>query len=102
MERVLVAADERIGLESTCLTSRRFPRFERQFDGTSSFYGFQRDHDIEIAGAREDIETVAALSREAALLGIRAGAPMLLLHRRSLDHAGEPIEVVRSRSWTNW
>lgn len=62
-----------------------------------SFYGFLRDNDIVLTEAREDIETPAALTREAALLSIRAGAPMLLLHRRSLDQAGEPVEVVRSR-----
>lgn len=97
MERVLLADDERIGLESTYLASRRFPLFERQFDGTSSFYTFLRDQDIVLTEAREDIETAAALPREAALLGIRAGAPMLLLHRRSVDQAGDPVEVVRSR-----
>lgn len=97
MERVLLADDERIGLESTYLASRRFPRFERNFDGTSSFYAFLRSNGIVLTEAREDIETAAALPREAALLGIRAGAPMLLLHRRSTDQTGEPIEVVRSR-----
>jgi GntR family transcriptional regulator len=97
MERVVVADEERIGLESTFLPVRRFPRFEQQFSGASSFYAFLRDHGVVLTEAREDIETAPALPREAALLGIRAGAPMLLLHRRSLDEAGEPVEVVRAR-----
>ncbi|MBO0822691.1 MAG: GntR family transcriptional regulator [Actinobacteria bacterium] len=96
LERVLLADDERIGLESTYLAARRFPQFETQFDGTSSFYAFLHDRDIVLTEAREDIETASALPREATLLGIRAGAPMLLLRRRSLDQAGDPVEVVRS------
>lgn len=97
MERVVLADDERIGLESTYLPAERFPELEQQFSGTSSFYAFLRDHGIVLTQAREDIETAPALPREAALLGIRAGAPMLLLHRLSLDQAGKPVEVVRSR-----
>lgn len=96
LERVLLADGQRIGLESTYLPAHRFGDFRRTFDPTTSLYAAIRETGVEFGSATERIETVLAAPRVAALLESTTAMPMLRLHRRSLDVAGGPIEVVRS------
>ncbi|KDN80984.1 GntR family transcriptional regulator [Kitasatospora cheerisanensis] len=96
LERVLHADEERVGLESSYLPVARVPDLDRAFDPTGSLYAHLRGHGIHLAGAEERIETVLATPREALLIGTPPALPMLLLHRRSRDAAGRPLELVRS------
>ncbi|MFD5180545.1 GntR family transcriptional regulator [Nocardia sp. NPDC058379] len=96
LERVLLADGERIGLESTYLPLHRFAGLRGSYDPTTSLYTAIRATGVELAGARERIETVLAAPREAGLLECTTALPMLLLHRRSVDADGAPIERVRS------
>ncbi|MFD3704655.1 GntR family transcriptional regulator [Nocardia sp. NPDC058658] len=96
LERVLLADGERVGLESTYLPLHRFADLRGTYDPTTSLYAAIRATGVELAGARERIETVLAAPREAGLLECTTALPMLLLHRRSVDADGAPIERVRS------
>ncbi|MFD6415345.1 GntR family transcriptional regulator [Streptomyces sp. NPDC060194] len=97
LERVLLADDERVGLESTYVAVARAPRLDADFDPDSSFYAYLRDRlGIAFGAADERIETVLATPREALLVGTPPALPMLLLHRVSRDSAGEPLERVRT------
>jgi GntR family transcriptional regulator len=96
LERVLLADEQRIGLESTYLPRHRFGDFTDTFDPGTSLYAAVRATGVEFGSAVERIETVLATPREAALLESTTAMPMLRLHRRSLDTEGRPIEVVRS------
>ncbi|MFB7127254.1 GntR family transcriptional regulator [Kitasatospora sp. NPDC056273] len=96
LERVLRADEERVGLESTYVPVARVPALDRDFDPEGSFYGYLREHGVRLGAAEERIETVLATPREALLIGTPPALPMLLLHRRSLDAAGRPLEQVRS------
>ncbi|MEJ8635206.1 MULTISPECIES: GntR family transcriptional regulator [Streptomyces] len=97
MERVLLADDERVGLESTYVTVARVPRLDADFDPDSSFYAYLRERlSIAFGDADERIETVLATPREALLIGTPPALPMLLLHRLSRDPDGSPLERVRT------
>ncbi|GAA2740522.1 MULTISPECIES: GntR family transcriptional regulator [Kitasatospora] len=96
LERVLYADEERIGLESTYVAAARVPRLDRDFDPAGSFYAYLREQGVLLGGADERIETVLATPREALLVGTPPALPMLLLHRRSRDAAGAPLEQVRT------
>ncbi|MFD4354669.1 GntR family transcriptional regulator, partial [Nocardia sp. NPDC058518] len=96
LERVLLADGERVGLESTYLPLHRFAALRGSYDPTTSLYAAIRATGVELAGARERIETVLAAPREAGLLECTTALPMLLLHRRSVDADGAPVERVRS------
>ncbi|MFK3729570.1 GntR family transcriptional regulator [Streptomyces sp. NPDC088090] len=97
MERVLLADDERVGLESTYVSVARVPDLDSDFDPDSSFYGYLRDRlGISFGDADERIETVLATPREALLIGTPPALPMLLLHRLSRDEDGRPLERVRT------
>lgn len=97
LERVLLADDERVGLESTYVAVERMPRLDADFDPDSSFYEYLRDRlGIGFGDADERLETVLATPREALLIGTPPGLPMLLIHRWSRDTEGRPLERVRS------
>ncbi|MEU0391312.1 GntR family transcriptional regulator [Streptomyces sp. NPDC006208] len=97
MERVLLADDERVGLESTYISVARVPRLDTDFDPDSSFYAYLHDRlGISFGDADERIETVLATPREALLIGTPPALPMLLIHRTSRDTAGVPLERVRT------
>ncbi|MFC7265655.1 GntR family transcriptional regulator [Streptomyces lutosisoli] len=97
MERVLLADDERVGLESTYVAVGRVPGLDRDFDPDSSFYAYLHDRlGIVFGDADERIETVLATPREALLIGTPPALPMLLIHRVSRDTEGLPLERVRT------
>jgi len=96
LERVLLADDQRIGLESTYLPRRRFGHLTETFDPASSLYAAIRGAGVMFGSAVERIETALPSPREAALLESTTAMPMLLLNRRSLDTDGQPIEKVRA------
>ncbi|MGV0744065.1 GntR family transcriptional regulator [Mycolicibacterium sp. XJ870] len=96
LERVLLADDQRIGLESTYLASARFGELAISLDPSTSLYAAIRALGVQFGSATERIETALASPREAALLESTTAMPMLLLNRRSVDTGGVPIEVVRA------
>jgi GntR family transcriptional regulator len=97
LERVLLADDEPIGLESTYLPVERFPTLLDVLRPEGSLYRtLQEDLGVVFAEAEETVETVLAAPREAHLLGTNPALPMLLTLRTSYDQDGRPIERVRS------
>lgn len=92
LERILLADDEPIGLETTYLSLDRFGWLRAGFDPVTSLYTTISDSGIEYSGATERIETVLAGPRETELLGCGPGIPLMLVTRRSVDTAGRPIE----------
>ncbi|MEU5265750.1 GntR family transcriptional regulator [Amycolatopsis sp. NPDC021455] len=91
IERVLLAGEERVGLESTYLLAERFPGFLDTFDPLSAC-----PSGVEVHGAEERVETVLATPREALLIGTNPALPMLLTHRVAWGRDGTPFERVRS------
>ncbi|WP_040749585.1 GntR family transcriptional regulator [Nocardia transvalensis] len=96
LERILLADGEKIGLESTFLTRERFGGLRAHYDPTTSLYAAITAAGVGFGSARERIETVLASPREATLLECTTALPMILLHRRTVDTHGHPIERVRS------
>lgn len=96
LERVLLADGAKLGLESTYLPKSRFGSLRNTFDPGTSLYEAIRELGVGFGSAVERIETVLAPPREASLLDTSTAMPMLLLHRRTLDTDGRPIECVRS------
>lgn len=97
LERVLLADDDRVGLESTYVSVARVPDLKETFDPDSSFYAYLHDRlGISFGDADERIETVLSTPREALLIGTPPALPMLLIHRISRDTDGRPLERVRT------
>ncbi len=96
LERVLLADDQRIGLESSFLAKRRFAVLTDTFDPATSLYAAIKATGVRFGSALERIETALPSPREATLLGTTTAMPALLLNRRTLDTEGRPIELVRA------
>ncbi|MEU0536099.1 GntR family transcriptional regulator [Amycolatopsis tolypomycina] len=97
VERVLLAGEERVGLESTYLLASRFPDLLAVFDPERPLEGCLSERLGAVAhGAEERVETVLATPREALLIGTNPAVPMLLTHRIAWGQDGVPFERVRS------
>lgn len=97
IERVRMAGDEPMAIETTHLSSERFPGLRARLRHHVSLYALLDEvYDIHLADAEETIETAVATPREAALLDTDVGLPMLLLSRHSRGPEGNPIEWVKS------
>ena len=96
LERLLLADNQRVGLENTYLPASRFPALMDEFDPTTSLYAYLHASGVVFAEADERIETVLASPREVRLIGTSPALPMLLLNRVTRDPSGHPVERVRS------
>jgi GntR family transcriptional regulator len=97
IERVRLADDEPLALEVLHLGAKRFDGVAAVLGESQSLYELLRArYGVELAWAEETIEAASSPEREASLLGIPSGAPVLVLCRQSFDAIGRPVEFVRS------
>jgi GntR family transcriptional regulator len=97
IERLRLADDRPMAVETSHLPSARFPRLSSHIRHKPSLYGvLQQVYGVVPARAKELISTAPAPPRAASLLRIDTGAPALFLGRLCFDGAGEPIEWVTS------
>lgn len=97
VRRLRLADDEPAALETLYLPARRVPGLQRSLGhGVSVYRLLDERYGIRPVQAEETIETSFATPTEAALLGADPGTPHLLLHRRTWDESGQPVEYVRS------
>jgi GntR family transcriptional regulator len=97
IERLRLVDDMPMAVETSYLSATRFPGLIRELRKTPSLYrALSEVYDARPVEAQETIETAPAPPREAELLDIDTGSPMLVLGRHSVDADGAPIEWVRS------
>ena len=97
IERLRMASEEPMAIETTHLDAARFPGLARRLGDSVSLYALlATEFGVHLAEAEETIETVPAPPKEAALLDTTVGYPMLLLSRHSRDTYGRPVEYALS------
>ncbi len=97
IERLRMANDEPMALETTHLSASRFPGLAKRLGDSVSLYALlASEYGVHLAQAEETIETVPAPPKEAELLETTVGYPMLLLSRHSRDTSGHPVEFAMS------
>ena len=98
IHRLRLADGEPMSVDASHLSAQRFPGLRRNLDKHPSLYeALATDYGVEIAEAQETIETVLADPRDAPLLQVDVGMPLLLLSRHAFDAAGAPVEWAQSR-----
>jgi GntR family transcriptional regulator len=98
IHRLRLADGEPMSVDFSHLSAQRFPGLRRNLDRHPSLYeALATDYAVEIAEAQETIETGLADPRDAPLLRVDVGMPLLLLSRHSFDPAGAPVEWAQSR-----
>jgi GntR family transcriptional regulator len=84
--------------DTSHLAARRYPGLRRNLDRYASLYeALGAAYGVRLAEAVETIETVLADPKDARLLGVDVGMPLLLLSRHSFDSDGMPVEWAQSR-----
>jgi GntR family transcriptional regulator len=97
IERLRMAREEPMAIETTHLDASRFPGLAKRLGGSGSLYALlASEYGVHLAAAEETIETVPAPPKEAELLDTTVGYPMLLLSRHSRDTSGRPVEFALS------
>ncbi len=98
LRRLLLAGDTPVVLDDIWLNARLFKGLtaERLQAYRGPMYGlFEAEFGVQMIRAEEKIRAVAADEAEAALLGVTAQAPLLLVERRSYTYADRPVELRR-------
>ena len=97
IERLRLVDGKPMAVETSHLSAKRFPGLIGELRRKSSLYRVLSDsYGVRPVEAEETIETASASPREAGLLEVDTGAPILVLARHSFDADGDPIEYVRS------
>jgi GntR family transcriptional regulator len=96
LRRLRLANDEPIGYHITYVSPNFADAIDETFltEGGSLRYLRRQNH---LEGSRADriLEAIPAGEEEAGLLGVEVGTPMLLIRRRVVSRAGQPIEDFR-------
>jgi GntR family transcriptional regulator len=97
IERLRLADERPMAVETAHLSAARFPQLTRHIRRAQSLYGVLASvYGVVPVNAEESIATAPASPREAALLHTDTGAPMLVLGRQSFDASGQVVEWVSS------
>lgn len=97
IERLRLADERPMAVETSHLSAQRFPRLSQHIRREQSLYAIlHRIYQVVPVRAQEFIATAPASPREARLLNTDTGAPMLVMGRHSLDGSGQPVEWVTS------
>jgi GntR family transcriptional regulator, nutrient-sensing system regulator len=97
IERLRLADERPMAVETAHLSAARFPQLTRHIRRLQSLYVVLADvYGVTPVNAEETIATAPASPREAALLRTDTGTPMLVLGRHSFDASGQPVEWVTS------
>ncbi|MBE1524671.1 GntR family transcriptional regulator [Nesterenkonia lutea] len=96
VERVRIINGEPLAHETAHLPGP-LAGLQHRLEQNGSLYAVLSTHyGISIAEAEDTVMTMVAGPREAHLLTIETGAPLLLIHRRGLNAQGSPVEWTRS------
>jgi len=93
--RLRLSDGEPLALERSLFPAERFAGLlERPLEG-SLYDLLQHEFGVSVARAVEGLEPVVATAREAGLLHVREGAPLLLVERTAFDEADSAVEYAR-------
>jgi GntR family transcriptional regulator len=97
IQRLRMVDGTPMAVEASYLSAARFPGLIAELRTTPSLYEVMVNvYGAQPTTAQETIETAPASPREAELLGVDTGLPMLVLGRHSFDADHRPLEWVRS------
>lgn len=93
IRRVRSLGGEKAISEAIVVPAARFPGLEREEPMPNNLYGlYAARYGVPIARATESLKAIACPPEDAALLGLDAGAPVLLVDRIAADVQGAPVE----------
>jgi len=101
IERVRLDEGRPIEVQTSYLPTK-YPIDPERFEDTTSLYELlTREYGVHLHAADETLEAVRVDERDAQLLGLQAGEPILRVERVTHDEHGEPVEFVIRRYRTD-
>lgn len=98
LERLRLADNWPIAVETSWLPAQRFPGLTRLIRTHGSLHALLSSHyGTSMQTGEESIETAPATPREAGPLRVDVGTPMLVVSRQNFDSEGTPVEF--GRTW---
>ena len=95
IERLRLGADEPFAVETVYLSAGNFPRLTRpRLERGSLFSLLEREYNVTLAHADEEIDATSADARTADLLAVSRGAPLLRIRQVIFSTTGEPTLYV--------
>jgi GntR family transcriptional regulator len=97
MERLLLADDRPVGLEYSYMPAKYYEGATREmFEGGHSTFAVMEEKGLTPDTAVDELAVATLEQREADLLGLEAGVPVLIRFRVTLSPAGIPIKGSRA------
>jgi len=99
LERLRRLDDEPVALHRVWLPFSLAPELARRsMNGASLYVTLEQELGIRLTTARQRITAVAATEREATLLGVTPGAPLIFTERLTRDANNRPVEFAEAWS----
>lgn len=96
LERLRFVGQEPVQISTSYIPHSKCPEILHVDFSRRSLYGFLEEHGFFLARGRRTIEAVRANEREASLMQVEVGAPMLLIDSIGYLEDGTPIEYYRA------
>ena len=99
IERLRLTGKQAQMIESIKIEFARFPGLDRFLSENTEnelYPVYEQLHGVRVLRAKEAIEAVSATNRQAKLLGLEPGTPLLLITRVAYAFDDEPVEVRQS------
>jgi GntR family transcriptional regulator len=97
IDRLRLADGRPTAVETALLPAARFPYLGRKMRQAGSLEALlAMEYGVKLRGGEAQIDTMPAAPREAGLLAVDTGSPMLVVRRRSFDADGAPVEWATS------
>jgi GntR family transcriptional regulator len=94
IDRLRLADGRPTAVETAILPAARFPYLGRKIRQTGSLEALLAgEYGVKLRGGQAQIDTMPASPREAGLLEVDTGSPMLVVRRLSYDTDGTPVEL---------
>ncbi|MFB4163819.1 GntR family transcriptional regulator [Alteribacillus sp. JSM 102045] len=96
MQRIRLADKEPMALETTFIHADLIKGLSEKVAGKSLYSYIENEQNLKIGFANQTLESAIAAEKEAELLGIQAGDPILWISRMTHLQDGTPFEYVKS------
>lgn len=97
LERLRLADDIPMAIETTCLPAKMFPGLSKyDFEKQSLYQILEKKYGVQMYSAAEDLEAAISDAKISELLGVKKNSPLLIVYRTVFAEDDQPIEYTKS------
>lgn len=97
LERLRLADDLPMAIETTCLPAKLFPDLSKyDFEKQSLYQILENNYGFQMSSAAEDLEAAISDAKTSELLNVKKNSPLLIVYRTVFAEDNQPIEYTKS------